>query len=156
MLDVDPAFTTLSPISLEDYAAGPLMPLRMGLTFLGVLGFASLVLSAMGLQAIVAYGVTVRTREIGIRLTLGASPTDVAGIFLRQTILMTGAGVVAGLACAAAILPILQQRVGYLGTIDRASVVWPVGLLSAVGVTAGYLTAWRATHVDPAQTLRAE
>ena len=156
MLDVDPTFATLAPISLEDYVAGPLMPLRMGVTFLGVLGVASLVLSAMGLQAIVAYGVTVRTREVGIRLTLGASPMDVAGLFLRQTIVMTGAGVAAGLACAAAILPILQQRVGYLGTIDRASVVWPVGLLSVVGVTAGYLTAWRATRVDPAQTLRAE
>ena len=70
---------------------------------------------------------------------------------MRQTILMTGAAIMAALACASAILPILQQRVRYLGTIDRAWVAWPVGLLSAVGVTAGYLTAWRATHVDAAR-----
>jgi predicted permease len=156
ILAVDPGFTTLAPISLEDYVAGPLMPLRMGLTFLGVLGFASLVLSAMGLQAIVAYGVTVRTREIGIRLTLGASQMDVAGIFLRQTIVMTGAGVAGGLACAAAIMPVLQQRVGYLGTIDHVSIVWPVGLLTVVGLAAGYVTAWGAARVDPAHTLRSE
>jgi predicted permease len=154
--EVDPAFATLAPISLEEYVAGPLMPLRMVLSFLGVLGFASLVLSAMGLHAIIAYGVALRTREIGIRLTLGASPMDVAAIFVRQTIVMLGAGVVAGLASTAAIVPVLQQRVGYLGTIAHGSIAWPVGLLAVIGLAAGYATAWRATRVDPAQTLRAE
>jgi ABC-type antimicrobial peptide transport system permease subunit len=100
--------------------------------------------------------VTVRTREIGIRLTLGASPGAVARMFLRQAIVMTAAGVAAGLAGAAAVVPLLEQRVGYLGSMHGASIAWPVALLSAVGVTAGYVTAWRATRVDPALTLRAE
>lgn len=154
--DADPGFATLAPISLEDYVAGPLTPLRMGIAFLGVLAGASLVLSAMGLQAIVAYGVTMRQREIGIRLTLGASPSAVAHLFLRQTMIMTGSGVAAGLACAAALVPILQHRVAYLGSIGTASVAWPVALLSAVGVIAGYVTVWRSVVWDPAETLRSD
>jgi predicted permease len=154
--EVDPAFATLAPISLQDYVAGPLLPLRMGLVFLGVLATAALTLSAMGVQAIIAYGVAIRTREIGIRLTLGASPLDVAGLFLRQTAVMTGGGVLAGLACAAVIVPMVQLRFGYLATIDVTSIVWPVALLTCVGLAAGYLTASRATRVDPAHTLRAE
>jgi ABC-type antimicrobial peptide transport system permease subunit len=156
MTDLNPAFATLAPMSLENYVAGPLMPFRIGLVFLGLLGLVALALAAMGLRAIVAYDVAVRTREIGIRLTLGASAGQISGIFLRQSFWMTGAGIVAGLTLAFAMVPVLRQQTGFRGAVETGLVLWPMILLTIVGLAAGHLTAWRATRVDPARTLREE
>jgi putative ABC transport system permease protein len=154
--DVNPAFATLAPMSLENYIAGPQMPFRIGRVFLGLLGLVALGLAVMGLRAIVAYDVAVRTREIGIRLTLGASAQNIAGIFLRQSIWMTGLGIAAGLVLALTLAPVLAPRTGFRVGVDVALVLWPTLLLTGVGMAAGHLTAWRATRVDPARTLRDE
>jgi predicted permease len=153
---VDPHFATLSPISLEEYTAMPLAPARLGVTFLTILGLSALILSAMGLQAIVAYGVAVRAREIGIRVALGASPRQVAGVFVRQALVLTAGGISAGLVVTTVIVAILRHQLSYLPIPDPGSIVGPCLLLATVGLVSGYLPARRSTRIDPMATLRTE
>jgi predicted permease len=154
--DIDPGFATLAPVSLSEYTRAPMMPFEIALVVLGVLGLAALLLSATGLQAVIAYGVAVRTREIGIRLALGASSRQVVGLFVRQALLMTVLGVLAGLASTAAILPALGHALAPKDAVDFATVIGPLVLLVTAGLVAGSLTAWRATRIDPAHTLRTD
>jgi predicted permease len=153
---VDPQFTSLAPLTLDSYTAAPLIPTNMGLKFLGVLGAAALALSATGLQAIVAYGVAIRRREIGIRLALGASTWQVIGIFLRQTAGLTAAGLLTGLACTAGTVLVLRHQMAYFSSVDRWAVFWPCALLAAAALSAGYLAARRSTAIDPVTTLRTD
>jgi ABC-type antimicrobial peptide transport system permease subunit len=153
---VDPQVTTLTPLTLEAYTAAPLMPTDMALRFLGLLGVVALILSVMGLQTIVAYGVAIRTREIGIRLALGASAGRVIGIFLRQTVTLMALGLAGGILSTAATLMVLQRQLAYLSAIDSGAMLWPGALLTVSAVGAGYWAARRATRIDPSRVLRAD
>jgi ABC-type antimicrobial peptide transport system permease subunit len=111
-------------------------------------------LGAVGLYGVVAYGVSVRRREIGVRLALGARPADVSRAVSLGALRLAAAGVAIGMVCALAFTRLLRGLLYEVSATDP----WVLGLtaagLLAVAFVAGWLPARRAPAVDPAEALR--
>jgi len=116
----------------------------------------SLLLASVGVYGVVAFGVTRRVREFGIRMALGAGRADVTRLVLRQGTRLAAAGVAAGLAGAALLSGAMESLVYGVGPRDAASFAASAAVLLAVAVLASYLPARRAASVDPAVTLRCD
>ncbi|HEY0947300.1 MAG TPA: ABC transporter permease [Opitutaceae bacterium] len=133
-----------------------LMPLRMGATLAAVQGVLGLLLSIMGLYAVVSFGVAQRTREIGIRMALGAAHTDVRRLVMREGLRLTLVGIGIGLTFALALGFGLSRVLYGLSAIDPMVFPLVTILLVAISALACWLPARRATQVDPMTALRAE
>lgn len=123
---------------------------------IGAMGLAGLALALIGLYGLVAYSVTRRTREIGIRIAIGATKSDVLTMVLRQGLGLAGAGVLLGGVASVAVARLLAAALAGLGTPSPATyVIVPVAL---IGMTfaASYFPARRASRVDPLVALRYE
>ncbi|MBS1855618.1 MAG: ABC transporter permease [Acidobacteria bacterium] len=114
------------------------------------------ILAAVGLYGVLAFNVARRTREIGIRMALGAGAGDVRGLVMREMLLILAAGTVAGLGAAAASLKVTQSLLFGLKPWDAAVYAAAAAVLWAVALGAAYLPARRATAVDPVVALRYE
>jgi ABC-type antimicrobial peptide transport system permease subunit len=114
------------------------------------------VLVCIGLYGIVSYTVASRTNEIGIRLTLGASPGDVLWLILREALLLVSVGVALGLPVALGATRLLAGLLFALKPADPVSLSLAALLMLVVAIVAGYLPARRATKVDPMIALRCE
>jgi hypothetical protein len=125
-------------------------------TILAVVGLLGLLLSAVGLYGVVAYGVRERARELGIRLALGARPADVRRMVLRQGFTVVGLGLASGLAASAVLTRVARSTVFGVGSLDAASLAAVCAVLIAAGFAALYLPARWAAALEPAQTLRSE
>jgi predicted permease len=119
-------------------------------------GALALLLAAIGLYGLMAYAVTQRIREIGIRMALGAERPGVLRMVLRETLSLVAAGVGIGLPCALAATRLIGHMLYGLSPNDPVTVGCAVGALLAVGLLAGYLPARRAMKVDPLVALRYE
>jgi putative ABC transport system permease protein len=127
---------------------------RMGATLLGIFALLALLLASIGLYGVMAYTVTQRTRELGIRLALGARQQDVRNMVVRQGLMLAAAGVVIGLGIAFALARLVTNLLyGVSGTDSVTFAVIPVVLLVVAGL-ATYIPAWRASRVDPVVALR--
>jgi predicted permease len=120
------------------------------------LGAVALMLSAIGLYALLAYSVTLRTGEIGIRMALGADRRDVRWMIVRQSLLIGVCGVALGVAASAAGTDLLRALLFNVEPRDSATLVLAATTILVVTVVAGYLPARRASRVDPLTALRAE
>jgi ABC-type antimicrobial peptide transport system permease subunit len=143
-------------LTLRDNVAAQLLPVRLLSAMLGTAGMVAVWLAALGLYGVIAQAVVRRTRELGIRVALGAAPRDVLGLVVRQGAfsVAVGAAVGAALAFAAA-----RATAGVLFGVDAAD-PWAWGgavvTLAAVGGLAHVLPARRAVRVAPAAALRVE
>jgi predicted permease len=133
-----------------------LLPLRMGAFLAGMQGLIGLLLAVMGLYAVVSYSVSQRTREIGVRMALGARRIDVLGLVARQGVVFTTVGVALGLVAAAGIGLVLSQVLFGVKPVDLEIYGGVTALLMLVAALACYLPARRATRVDPMDALRCE
>jgi predicted permease len=122
----------------------------------GAFGALSLAVSMIGLFGLMSYGVTRRTREIGIRMAVGARPGDVLAAVMKETAAIVAAGVLIGIPAALASAQVLEAMVFELSPYDPASVASGVLLMLAVAGAAAFGPARRAARVDPALALRAE
>jgi len=119
----------------------------------GFTAFA-LLLAALGIYALISYGVTQRTQEIGIRLALGASASEVRAIIMRGTLVLAGSGIVIGVVAAAFVAPSLNGMLFGVVWTDPVSFGGALGLLVVVAIAAGHFPARRASRVDPSVALR--
>jgi predicted permease len=133
-----------------------LMPLRMGAVMAGVQGLVGLLLAVMGLYAVVSYAVARRTREIGIRMALGANRRDVVRLVVREGMRLTLIGIVIGLICSLGLGLVLSGALYGVRAMDARVYAGVTALLVAVSGLACYMPARRATRVDPVIALRAE
>jgi len=123
---------------------------------LSAFAFVALVLAVIGVYSVIAYSVTQRTREIGIRMALGAERQTVTGLVVRQALGLAGLGVVLGLAFALGLLRIAASLLYGVSATDLRTFVGGALLLTALALVASYLPARRASRVDPTVALRIE
>jgi len=129
---------------------------RMGASLLALFGFLALLLAAIGLHGVMSYSVAQRTREIGIRMAMGAQSKDVLKLILRQAGAIVLMGGVLGLCGALAVSLALSSLLYGVGGGDPLAFAGTTMILVAVALLASYLPALRATRVDPVVTLRYE
>jgi predicted permease len=126
------------------------------LVMLGLAGGMALLLGVVGLYGVIAYSVSQRRREIGIRMALGAQNRELKGMFVRHALVLAGVGVACGLAAAPALTRLMSSLLFGVKSADPATyAAVSVGLL-ATAALAGYLPARRAAGVNPVESLRAE
>jgi ABC-type antimicrobial peptide transport system permease subunit len=140
--------------SLE--GGGGFLMFRIGATQATAMGILGLLLSIVGVYGVVSYGATQRTREMGIRLALGADPASVGGLILRQGAVLVGAGIVAGLCLTAAVTRTIGRFFVLVSAADPLTLVTVTTLLALTACIACYLPARRAMRVDPMIALRHE
>jgi len=117
-------------------------------------GALATVLAAIGLYGVMSYAVARRTREIGIRMALGAARGRVLWLVLREVALLSGAGIFGGLTASLWLTRQVQSQLFGLSPHDPATLAGAVGLLAFIALAAGYLPARRATTIDPMVALR--
>ena len=140
----------------ETELAGQMLAQRLGSALLGLFGVLSLVLAAVGIYAVVSYSVARRTREIGIRMALGARASDVSSLILSQNAFPIAAGLTLGLALGAAAARLLREFLFEVSPFDPLTFAAVALVLAACGTAAAWLPARRATHVDPMTALRSD
>ena len=122
----------------------------------GAFSLLALLLAAIGLYGLMAYTVSRRTRDIGIRLALGAEPGNVLWRVLRETLTLVLIGITIGVPCALGGTYLMRSMLFGLGFADPVAILLAAALLTIVAAFAGFLPAWRASHVDPMVALRYE
>jgi putative ABC transport system permease protein len=133
---------------------GGLFQARIGVALLSVFGLLALGLASIGLYGILAYSVSQRKREIGLRMALGANRPTVMRLVLRQGMSLVLTGVVIGFAAALVVARLLSRMLYGIGATDPASLAGAAAMLLSVALVACYLPARWATHVDPLVALR--
>ena len=126
------------------------------LAMLAIAGVMALLLGVSGLYGVIAYAVSQRRREIGIRLALGAQAHEIRGLFVRRGVAVLCAGVAIGLSGALVFTPLMESLVFGISARDPITFIAMPAVLAAAALFASYLPARRATTVDPVETLRAE
>jgi predicted permease len=132
------------------------MPMRFGASLAGVQGLVALLLALMGLYAVVSYAVSQRTREIGVRMALGAARADVLKLVVREGMRLSFVGIAIGLLLAAGLGAILSKVLYGLAPIDPLVFGGVTLLLLGVSALACWVPARRAARVDPLVSLRCE
>ena len=141
---------------MRDVVSGAISRPRFNLVLVGSFAVLALALAAVGIHGVVAYLVVQRTREVGVRLALGARSSDVLSLLLRQGLAPVAAGVLAGALVAGVSTRLLRSLLYGVQPADPASFALAAVMLCAVAAAAAYLAARRVTRVDPVVALRNE
>jgi len=152
--DAGLVFVSARPMS--GLIAPELTPARFDALLLSLFATAAVVLAAIGLYGVVSSAVNQQTRELGVRMALGATPETVRRMVLGRAVIGAGTGVAIGVAGAAAGSRLLGSLLFEVSPVDPATLIGATLLLLGVAVFAAYLPARRATKIDPVQALRAE
>ncbi|MGE0041952.1 MAG: ADOP family duplicated permease [Vicinamibacterales bacterium] len=153
---IDPRLALTPPQTLGVSVAGSLAPQRFGAIVVGAFALAALLLAALGLHGVLAYGVRQRWREIGIRVALGASRAEVIGSVMRRGLTLTAIGVVLGLAGAFAATRALGSLLTGVTATDPLTFAGMALVLLGVTIVATWPPALAALRVDPAAAIRDE
>jgi len=143
-------------VPMEVAASVALLPQRVAGGFTAVLGVIGLLLASVGLYGTIAYSVGRRTREIGIRVALGASSEMVLGLIVREGMLLASAGLVIGLGLAAAMTRLVRGYLVGVSALDALTFGSMAALLALVALVASYIPARRAAAIDPVRALKME
>ena len=153
---VDPQLRVTGIKTLDQLVNAYLEKERMLATIASLFGFIALFLAAVGLYGVMAYAVTRRTKEIGLRMALGAQRRQVLDMVLKDGVLIALGGVAIGVPSAFALSRLLTSLLFDVKPGDAGSLVTPAAVMLLVAVLAVFLPAWRATRVDPMTALRDE
>ena len=153
---VDHGLPVLGFTTLHQVVSMSLMTRRMSLTLVGAFALLAILLALIGIYGVLSHGVLQRTREIGIRLALGARPREIGRLVLTEGIRMTALGMAAGFALAALAGALISKLLFGVHTLDPLSYAAGAAIIVLVALLASYLPARRASRIDPATTLRYE
>lgn len=151
-----PGWMLQDPTTLEETLAGSLLPQRVAAGVFALFGALAVLLAAVGLYGVVAYAVARRTREIGVRVALGARAADVVRLVLRRGAGLALAGIAVGLPAAWALSRLLSGLLVGGGPGDLLPFAGSAALLAAVALLASWLPARRAARIEPMRALRTE
>jgi predicted permease len=153
---IDPNLPVFNGTTLREHANKALLLPQVCASLLGVFGCTGLLLSMVGLYGVMSFAVRSRTKEIGIRVALGAGQTGVLAMITRQGLALAGVGLVIGLAIAAAVSRFTESFLYGVSTTDVATFVAVPLLLLGIAAVAVFIPARRAARVDPMTALRYE
>ena len=151
---MDPSLPLFDVMPMTQVFRASMAQLSFVILILGAAAAVTLLLGAIGLYGVMAYVVTLRSRELGVRIALGAQPSSVALMMTRQGMLLTGLGVAGGLALFAGVARFLRSFLYGVAPGDPVALGSAAVLLLAIAMLASWIPARRAARVDPAQTLR--
>jgi macrolide transport system ATP-binding/permease protein len=154
--ELDPSLSVFNVRTLEEQVGRSLQPLEMNVIMLTVFGGLALLLASIGLYGVSSYTVQQRTREIGVRMALGAQPSSVLRLVLGHGMILVGAGLVIGLVIAYAAAGLMTSLVVGVSTHDPVTFGVTAAGLGAVALIASYVPARRATRIDPLIALRTD
>ncbi|MGH7574334.1 MAG: ADOP family duplicated permease [Longimicrobiales bacterium] len=155
-LETDPRVRFAETQALQDLIDPQLRSWTLGATLFTVFGVLALVVAAVGLYSVLSFDVAQRTREIGLRSALGATPASVVRLFIRRALWLTAAGTVAGVIAAILLAPRIEHLLFETAPRDPTTFAAVALMLTAVAIAAAALPAWRAARVDPNVALRAD
>jgi hypothetical protein len=141
---------------IEYYVDEALLMPRMATSFAVALGVLALALACCGIYGVIAFTVARRTREVGIRMALGASRSEVLSLLMRQGMRPVLTGLVLGCAAALGLAQLMRAMLYGVSPLDPLSIPLVVAILAGVALLAGWLPARRATFIDPSRALREE
>jgi putative ABC transport system permease protein len=142
--------------TLSDEVGGLVAAPRFSATLLGLFAAIAVVLAAVGVYGVMTYAAGQRTREIGVRIALGATRAAVLRLMLRDGLLVVGAGLVAGLAAAIVLSRALTGLLYDVSPADPLALASVAAVLASIGMAAAYIPARRATRISPLEALRDE
>jgi putative ABC transport system permease protein len=153
---VSPSIPVAEERTMQDLYADSLARTSFTLIMLAIAGGLALVLGIVGIYGVIAYVVSQRAREIGIRSALGAEPRKLTRMFLLHGLALGGVGVMAGIGAAAALGRLMSSLLFGVDPLDPAAYIAALGVILVAAAIASYLPARRAASIDPIATLRAE
>ena len=142
--------------TLDAIRAGSMAQTSFALVMLAIAGTVALCLGVVGIYGVIAYVATQRTREIGIRIALGAAARDVSGLFIRQGAILAAIGITLGMVAAAGATRAMSSLLFGVGAVDPLTYAAVAVALGGTAILASYLPARRAARIDPADALRRE
>jgi predicted permease len=154
--ELDPNVPVYNMRTTEEQVTNSLITERLIASLSAVFGFLATLLATIGLYGVMAYTVARRTREIGIRMALGAIQGSVIWMVMREVLLLVAIGVAVGLPAALALTRGVRSQLYGLSHYDPVTLVLTAVILTVVGCAAGYVPALRASRIDPVQALRYE
>jgi putative ABC transport system permease protein len=153
---LDPALVVAGIKTMDTVVAESVAQRRVTMLLLSVFAAAALLLAAVGIYGVIAYAVTQRTQEIGIRMALGAQQADVLRMVIKQGAILVSIGVGGGALGAFAVTRLMVGMLYQVAPNDPLTFVAVSGVLGIIAIVASYIPARRATRVDPVIALRAE
>ena len=156
MADIDPALPILRQQTMIEQTSTSLFPQRVALYVAGGLGVVALLLALLGIYGVTAFSVTQRTREIGVRVALGATPSNVLGLVVRQGVVLAGVGVPVGALAAFGVTRLIGNLLYGVPPTDAVAFGGAATLLAVAALVASWIPARRASRVDPVIALRSE
>jgi len=154
--DIDPNLARNDVRTMGDLMSEATARRRFQTSLLGVFASIALLLALVGLYGLMAYAVSCRTRELGIRMALGAQRTDVTLLVLRKAGLLLGSGLALGLGCTWIATRTIQAFLFGVDAHDPATILLVCTVLAVCGFVAALIPARRAASIDPMQALRTE
>ncbi len=145
-----------SPRTMQEIYSKSMVRTSFTLVMLAIAGGMALLLGVIGIYGVISYAVAQRTREIGIRLALGAQQSELMWMFVRFALTMTATGVVIGAVASAALMQWMKSLLFGISPLDPLTYISVAFILAAAAAVASYLPARRAAAVDPVDALRAE
>ena len=156
MQDLEPNVTFLHNQTMEAQVAASLLPARAGALGVSAVGVIAMMLASIGLYGVIAYSVSRRTRELGIRMALGARPSAVVGLVMKQGLGLAAAGLGIGAVLALGGAKAMAGALYGVSFVDPLAWSAAIGSLLVAAVLANLIPARRASSVDPSSALRSE
>jgi hypothetical protein len=153
---VNPHLPLANVLTLKEIQADSMAQTSFAMVMLAIAASVALLLGLVGIYGVIAYVATQRTREIGIRLALGAQTGDVRRLFLRHGLLLTGAGIAIGIGISLALTRVMSALLFGVSPMDPATYAAVSVGLAGVALVATWLPARRASRVDPVAALRGD
>jgi putative ABC transport system permease protein len=153
---VNPDLPIASVRTVEEIYRGSMARTSFTLVLLGIASGLALVLGVIGIYGVISYSVSQRTREIGIRMALGATRESVSGMFVKHGVLLAGIGIGCGLVAAASVSRVMKSLLFEVSPLDPLTYIAVPLILMIAALIATYLPARRATGIDPSDALRSE
>jgi len=154
--EMDPSIPLFDVKPMNEVFSASMAQLSFVILILGAAAAVTLILGAIGLYGVMAYVVTLRTKELGVRIALGAQPSSVAAMMTKQGMLLTAVGIAGGLALFAGVARFLRSFLYGVAPSDPVALAAAALVLVTIAMLASWIPARRAARVDPADALRAD